>query len=348
MQRLFFLIFLTFILQNCEKKVQPQQNQEITISKNLYYGWKNGNLAVNSSGRESVIPKENLPAKRIVLLNSSLTGYLLALDATDKIAAMASPQFIFDENLREKIAMGKFQNLGSEQQLSAEKIIAARPDLVLTNYIPTQENLYTTLRQQGIVLLFLEEYKEQIPLQKAAYLKLFGEITGKKAEAEKLLTEINSNYQKWSALAKKNANPTPILANEMYGNIWYLPGGESMLANYLKDAGGNYILKNTAGTGAQNWTFEQVLSVGKNATIWVNAGNHPDLQSLLQSNPAYKILPVTVKGKIYSIGKSQRGEGNNFFEEGNVRVDKVLCDYIKIIHPQLVGQDSLYFFRELK
>lgn len=348
MQRVIFLIFLALTLQNCEKKTQSQQNQAITISRNLSYGWKGADLVVTSSGRESIIPKEHLPAKRIVLLNSSLTGYLLALNATDKIAAMASANFVYDDGLKQKIALGKIQNLGAEQQLSAEKIIAARPDLVLTNYIPTQENLYKTLRQQGITLLFLEEYKEQIPLQKAAYLKLFGEITGKKTDAEKLLAEINLNYQKWSALAKKNINPAPILANEMYGNIWYLPGGESMLANYLSDAGGNYILKNTAGTAAQNWTFEQVLSAGKNAAIWVNAGNHPNLQSLLQSNPAYKILPVTARGKIYSLGKSQRGEGNNFFEEGNVRVDKVLHDYIKIIHPELFKQDSLYFFRELK
>jgi iron complex transport system substrate-binding protein len=40
------------------------------------------------------------------------------------------------------------------------------------------------LKNNGIQVIFLDEYMEQQPLQKTAYIKLFGKLLGKEKEAE--------------------------------------------------------------------------------------------------------------------------------------------------------------------
>jgi iron complex transport system substrate-binding protein len=61
-----------------------------------------------------------------------------------------------------------------------EKIISLKPDAIFTNHIASFDNTYQLLKNNGIQVVFLDEYLEQKPLEKTAYIKLFGKLLEKK------------------------------------------------------------------------------------------------------------------------------------------------------------------------
>lgn len=348
MKSIFFsiLIFLSFL--SCEKKTVQEQNSEIKISEILAYSTHPQGVKIKSGTRTIFLDKSKIPLQKIVLLNSSLIGYLEELEALDRVIAVASPHFIYSTAVHQTIDKGQIQSIGNEQKIDIEKIISLQPDAVFTNYISTQENVYSVLKNNGIQVVFIDEYLEQNPLEKSAYLLLLGELIGKKDLAKKKYRIIEKNYQNLKQKAKTFNERPIVMTNEMYGSVWYMPGGKSFLARLISDAGGAYILSNDDQTGAVPMSFEQVMIQAKEANIWVNAGSYTARSEMLSVQPMYKMIPAFKNGTIYSLTRSQKGSANDFFEKGNVRADWVLRDYITVFHPQSFPVDSLTFLHKVQ
>ena len=349
MKPTFFSLFLLFLIFHCKKKeIEIPKNDFIKISERVSYKDSGENFELKSGKFNYNFKKSQLPFKRTIFLNASLVGYASELSLEHQIVGISSPEYIFSENILAKVKAGEIVDVGNEQKYDLEKIIALKPDAIFTNYIASFDNTYEVLKQNGITLIFLDEYLEQKPLEKSAYLLFFGKLFNKEKEASAIFKNIKNNYDKLENLAKNSSNQPTILANEMYGNQWFLPGGNSQLGNYLKAANGNYINKENSSEGATPLSFEEVFVKAENATIWVNAGNHHTKKELLMVNPNYAKMKVYQNGKIYAIIGKEKNKSNDFFESGVVRADLVLQDYIKILHPELLPNQKLIYLQELK
>jgi hypothetical protein len=76
------------------------------------------------------------------------------------------------------------------------------------------------LKNNGIQVVFLDEYLEQKPLEKTAYIQLFGKLLGKEKEAETKFDEVEKNYsdlKKLALTAKENQPFWRTKCMEMYG-----------------------------------------------------------------------------------------------------------------------------------
>lgn len=343
----FFFLFILILLSGCKKKQSEPNNYSLQISENLYFTETDTKLVIHSGKFKTEIKKSDLPLKKIVLLSSSLTGYIAELGGESRITAIASPEYIYSEKITGMLNSGKIQVVGNEQKYDLEKIIALKPDAVITNYIEIFENSYRILRENGIRIIFLDEYRESDPLIKSAYLKVFGKFFSQEKLADSVFAEVRKNYAIYKNAASKANNKPKIIANEMYGNQWFMPGGKTFAAKYFKDANADYFLKNNDETRSIPLSFEQVFSEGSNAEVWVNAGNHRNKKELLAANPNYARLEVFQRGRVYTIGKRQRAKANDYFESGAVRADLVLRDYVKIFHPELFPNDSLVYMQKI-
>lgn len=348
MKSTFFYFFILFGFLSCEKKPQTITDTEIKISERLFFSHKKEGINIQSGTMRHFIDNKRLPLENIILLNSSLIGYFEMLDALDQVKGVTSPQYIYSPSVHERIQKGTIQVIGNEQKIDIEKILSLQPDAVFSNYIATQENVYSVLKNNGIEVIFIDEYLEQNPLEKSAYIQLFGALLGKKELAIKQYNAIEKKYNTLREKVKKSQNAPLVMTNEMYGNIWYMPGGNSFLAKIISDAGGNYLLKDNSEVGSVSMSFEQVILDAKNAHVWVNAGAYSSKKELLAVHPQYQLIPVVKSGKVYSLMKAQKGSANNFFEQGNVRADLVLRDYITAFHPHIFPKDSLTFLQELE
>ena len=340
------LIFLTFFLISCEKKVEKQGKYEVEISERIKYSDDNQEFKFTSGKFEYRIPKSDLPFEKILILNASLVGYVSELGAEGKISGVSSPEYIFSSKILNRLVEGKIQNVGNEQKYDIEKIIELQPDAVFTNYVQTFENTYDLIRSAGIPVIFIDEYLEQDPLKKASIIRLFGHLLGLEKEAEDKFNLIKNKYTQLKDSVSLNEKPI-VLSNEMYGNQWFMAGGNTYVARYIQDAGGAYILKDNSDISAVPMTFEEVYVKAEKATIWVNAGNHSSKASLLNSNPNYGRLSVIKNGRIYGVNGRIKDKANDFFEQGVVRADLVLKDYITIFSDNKDGKKKLTFLKEL-
>ena len=337
-----------FVVLSCKKSDNQSIKSWEVISENVQYSEQNDKFLLKSRKFEYSFEKNELPFSKVVLLNNSLLGYFLELGQKEKIVGISGVQYVFSNEIQQLIEKNKIQNVGSDQKYDIEKILELKPDVIFTNYIETFENTYKILQDNGIKIIFLDEYLEETPLDKAAYLKLFGKLLGEEKRAEEIYAKIKNDYESIKQKAQKSPNKPKVLANEMYGNHWYVAGGKTFSANYLKDAGADYIFKENQDKKSVPISFEEVFVKSKNAEFWVNVGNYRTKKELLVMNAIYEKLDVYQKGKIFGMNKRRRGMANDIFESGAVRADLVLRDYVKIFHPEILPKDTLVYMQELK
>lgn len=344
----FLLVFLVFSAFQCTEKQNGPAGHWTVISKNVRFQTTETEFLLKSGKFSWRFQNDKLPLNRVVLLNASLVGYFTELNLQDRIIGVSSPEYIYSQKVMDRINKGQIQNVGNEQKYDVEKIISLKPDAIFTNYISTFENTYEILKNNGIQIIFLDEYLEQNPLEKTKYLLLFGHLFKKEKEAHKVYADIASTYAELQKTVRGAAAKPVVLANEMYGNQWYLPGGQSALATFLKDAHSEYINANSQHSRAEAYSFESVFVKAQKAEFWVNVGNHAAKRDLLQINPNYAKMNVFKKGKLYTVTGREKGKTNDYFESGVVRADLVLKDYIAIFHPELFPDYNLTFMKELK
>lgn len=348
MKRTFFAFLLFFLLLSCKKEAKFTVNDWQKISENVAFK-SEGNFVKLKSGKFNYnIPGSKLPFKKVILLNASLVGYFGELGLEDKIIGISSPEYVYSEKIHRLILEGKIENIGNEQKYDVEKILALKPDVIFTNYIGSFDNTYDLIRKNGIEITFLDEYLEQNPLEKSKYLLVFGRFLGKEKASILRFNEIQSSYDSLKIIAQKAKNRPVVLANEMYGNQWFLPGGKTNLATLIEDANAAYINAENVDSRAVPLSFEEVFAKSQNAEFWVNVGNHKSKKELLQINPNYVKMNVFNHGKLYTVSGKEKGSANDFFESGVVRADLVLKDYIKIFHPELLPNYNLTYLKALK
>ena len=348
MKPYFLSIFFMFFLFSCKKEIKTNSEKWEMISDQIQFQSFPDGFKLNSGKFKYTIPSFKLPYKKVILLNASLVGYFTELGLENEIIGISSPEYVYSEKIKQLIHQGKIQNVGNEQKYDLEKIIALKPDVIFTNYIASFENTYDLIKRNGIEIIFVDEYLEQNPLSKTKYLLLFGELFSKENKANLKVKDIEKKYNSLKILAKTAVSQPIVLANEMYGNQRFLPGGQSNLAHFISDANAIYINAANTDTKSIPMSFEEVFVKGHKAEYWVNVGNHAYKKELLQINPNYTKLPVYNNGKLYTINGKEGGKSNDYFESGVVRADLVLKDYIKIFHPELLPNYQLTYFKELK
>lgn len=344
----FLLIFVLLITLSCKKNDELNLLKWEKISERVQYQPYPDGFKLKTGKFTYNINSSDLPYKKVILLNASLVGYFTELGEENKIIGISSPEYIYSEKIHQLIKEGKIQNIGNEQKYDIEKIIALQPDVIFTNYIASFDNTYDLLRKNGIEIIFLDEYLEQNPLSKSKYLIVFGKLLGVQKESGAKFKEIENSYNSLKLIATKSTSQPTVLANEIYGNQWFLAGGKSNLAQFISDANANYINAENADSKSIPLSFEEVYTKSENAEYWINVGNHKSKKDLLQISPNYVKMKVYNSGKLYNVSGREKGSANDYFETGVVRADLVLKDYIKIFHPEIFPQDSLYFMKELK
>ena len=84
------------------------------------------------------------------------------------------------------------------------------------------------------------------------------------------------------------------------------------------------------------------------ADIWIASQSY-SLADLKQKDIRYIEFKPYKDGNIYEHDKRRtKAGGDDFWELGALRVDLLLKDYINILHPNVLDDQSLTFFRRLE
>jgi iron complex transport system substrate-binding protein len=151
-------------------------------------------------------------------------------------------------------------------------------------------------------------------------------------------------------LMVKNALVIPtVMAGDMYQDKWYLPKGNSWGSILLNNAGGDYLWKETTGSGSLSLSFETVLDKALNADIWITSGQYGTLAEMEKANSHYSKFKAFQNKEVYTFcNKKGANGGVLYYELAPNRPDMVLKDIVKTLHPELLVGYEPFFFEKLK
>ncbi|RVU91956.1 ABC transporter substrate-binding protein [Flavobacterium columnare] len=279
----------------------------------------------------------NVPIKSLVVTSTTNIPFLEILGAESKLIGFPHTDYISSHKTRQLIELGKIKNLGENEKINVEQLIDLSPNAFVTFEVTGNNPSLDIIKKTGIPVLIQADWMEQTPLGKAEWIKFFGALVGKEKEAKNYFELVKKNYLKTLEITKTTQQNPTVLYGKIYQDQWYVPKGNSWTSAYIQDAGGSYLWKNLEGTGSKPLSFEEVFEKGQNASIWITTEDVTDWIKLKKINTHYAQFNAYQNKKVFTFeGKKGKTGGTIFFELSPSQPDKVLKDYIKIIHPELL------------
>lgn len=315
--------------------------------KNYTYILKEKNGIIPDSLRQ--FTTINVPIKKIVVTSTTHIPSLEMLGVENTLIGFPNTNYISSKKIRKLIDAGKVRELGPNQSLNTEVLIDCAPDAIVGYGIDDTNPTLENLQKSGLKVILNGDWNEQSPLGKAEWIKFFGALYGLESKANLLFQRIEKEYNATLALAKKATTKPTVMSGAIYENHWFLPQGNSWGAVFIQQTSGDYLWKESKGTGSLSLPFEVVLEKAKNADFWIGPGQFTTLKEMLESNPHYIQFDAFKNKKVYSFStKKGKTGGVIYFELAPNRPDLVLKDMLKILHPELLPNYKLYFFEQLK
>jgi iron complex transport system substrate-binding protein len=291
-----------------------------------------------------------VPVKRIACLASVHVGYLNALGAASTLIAVDAADHVYDENIRKNVASGKIFAAGSGSQLNVERLLAAKPDLVVANAVGLSEyEALQRLSRAGIPVLITAEWMEDHPLARAEWVRLFGLLLGRERQADSLFRFIETSYLKQVESVRGRARKPTVLLGGPFRDEWFVSGGRSYMARFLEDAGADYLWKKDTTAGGVPLSFETVLTRARGADVWLYPGDFSNHWNTLadgaRQDARFASFSAFRHGDVYNNDARRLPDGaNDYWESGNVNPHRMLADLISIFYGT---EDSLYYHRRI-
>ena len=297
--------------------------------------------------QNELIIKEPWPG--VVVTSTTHLPYLELLGVTDALVGFPNTSYIYSPVIRERVASGLVTDLGPDGSMNLELLLSINPDLVIAFDMGQESASIDKVRESGIQVIYNADYLETSILGRAEWIKAFGKIFGREAEADSIFTAIVTHYDQLKAKTQDLTIRPSIFSGIMYGATWFLPGGNNWSARLFQDAGGDYLWRDDTSNGWLEISFESVYDKAGQADFWIGTATVNSLDQLQGQDERYASFNSFKEKTVFNYGKRiSPGGGYDYFESGYARPDLVLADLIAILHPDLMPDHQLYYFEQLQ
>ncbi len=286
------------------------------------------------------------PLQRAVVYSSVHCSLLLQIGALGSIAGICDLQYIKLPQIIDRCASGRITDVGNGMAPNVEMIIDLDADAILLSPFENSGG-YGRVEKIGIPIVECADYMEVSPLARAEWMRFYGLLFGHSEEADSLFATVEKNYLELKALVDTVDERPSLISDMKSASIWYVPGGKSTLGMLYKDAGADYLWADDNHSGSVALAPETVLDKGQSADVWVIKYNQPTDKTLseLESDYApYARFKSFRDGQVYGCNTGIVP----FYEDTPFRPDRLLKDYIKLFHPQLLPDYQLQYFKKLE
>ncbi|GHV29885.1 iron ABC transporter substrate-binding protein [Bacteroidia bacterium] len=372
----YFLLCFIFIFFSC-KKEQPNQINTVVRSNNtsdsIYFAkgfqiethdnytlvtvhnpWKPERelqrfvLVPKSVALPESLPEGILirtPLERTVSFGAVQCSFFAEFGALQTLVGVCEPDFINIPFVQNGVREGKIADVGQAANPSLEKIIFIEPEALFT--APIEEAGTGQISSLRIPSIECVDYMESSPLGRAEWIRFFALFFEKRALADSLFTVTVHNYKALQELTSHLEIRPTVFAETIYSGVWWLPGGNSYMAHFFRDAGADYLWKEDTHTGSLGLPFESVLEKAEKADFWLikyNTSNELTLNELVKNYPNYAFFDAYKKGSIYICNTGKV----TYYEELPVHPDYVLKDLVWIFHPESLSGYHPRFYQKIK
>ncbi len=301
------------------------------------------NKAIPKSHPDGTIVK--VPVQNVACLYCIHVGILEQLGKLANINAVAEPEFINIPAIQEGIQKKSIRSLGIASSIDIEQLMEAAPELVFA--APFEGMGYGNMGKCGIPIAEDASYMEGSPLGRAEWIKFIAAFMGEEEKGNQIFESIEKRYNSLKDLTKEASHPT-VFAEKRYGQVWYVPGGQSYMGQLFADAGLNYLWKETPETGSLALSPESVFEKAENSDFWVikdaDRDRNKTYQAFAAENDSYKYFKAWQKRKIIYTNTTYSG----YYEKGILQPDALLADLIHLVHPELLPDYQPIYFQMME
>ena len=366
-----FLLAVLFSACGGAKKSAPQQTEgdivafkyatQISVEKFDGYSvatiknpWKEGMvlhryvLVPSDQEIPNHIPSGTIvrtPLKRAVMFTTVHCAMLMEFGKQDCISGVADLKYIKIPWIQEQVAKGRISDVGDGMSPVIEKIIDEHPDALFLSPFENSGG-YGKLDEINIPIIECADYMESSPLARAEWLRFYGMLFGCEERADLLFQSVDNSYHQLKALAAKAKTNPSVLIDKVTGSVWYVPGGKSTMGQLIKDANARYAWAADEHSGSISLPFETVLERAGDADVWFfrYSGDHDiTYDELLSEHHGYNQFRAFKNQAAYGCDV----ERSLFYEESPFHPERLLGDFIQILHPELDTMASLRYFKKV-
>jgi len=367
-------IIVVFLAASCKyEKDQTRKHNENLYARdfsieshdnyktlNIYDPWQKAKGAffqyVISDSKENIPDSlknyKYIPVKpqKVIVFSTTHIGFISEINCSNTICGASGVKYIYNDSIRRRIDSGEIIDIGHAPNIDYEKIVEMQPNLVFVYGLGSSVmNIIKRLDEAGIPSVVIGEFLEKDPLAKMEWIKIFASIYNKEEYANTKFKEACDNYNYWkNKVSELNSKPK-VLIGLPWKDTWFLSGGQSFQASFIKDAGGDYLWKENESKDFIAADLESVFLKALEADVWINPGNAGSLDHIFGMDQRFSNIKAFKENMVYnSIKRINKNGGNDYWESGAVHPDLILMDLIKIFHPELLKEQDFVYYRKLK
>lgn len=292
------------------------------------------------------ITRVNVPLRRSLVYSNVHVSLLGELGAIDAVKGVCDGGYITDSVALHRLRAGDIRDCGDSRQPNMEAVMMLRPDAIMLAPYVQLANISKTSGLQ-IPVIEAADYLESSPLGRAEWIKFYGRLYGKGAQADSLFDIVRKEYNSLRDKTAKVKHKPTVLFDGVYNNGWNVPTSGSATGTLIKDAGGINPFASLNDAGSAQLAPEQVLYSASDADIWLVRYFRPDgpkpLAEWGAENKNYNRIKAFRNGNVFGSNTAVSG----VFDDCAFHPQWILADMIAILHPEIEGVrcHKQYYFR---
>jgi iron complex transport system substrate-binding protein len=285
-----------------------------------------------------------IPVATVFSESTSHLGFIDVLDLEGTVTGVSDGAWVVTPSIRERIDAGEVESFNTTMVIDTELVVAADPDVYITGGY--DDPAHEAIADAGVPVVANAEWLETTPEGWAEWVGLFAALTNTEAKANELYGAWVTDYDAAAALVAGATERPTVMTGGLYEGTWFANGGAGIAAEFIADAGGDYIYDDNEEPGSIELDIETVLTDAVDADVWVLASSFTTEDEAEAADPRNAEFAAWDEGGVW-INSIPSDASVNPYEQGPVMIDEYLLDYIKILHPELVRDHELVFFSQV-
>ncbi len=298
------------------------------------------------------LPTFEVPIRRFVSMSTSILPHLTEQNVLDRLVGVDTTLFTSNETVINLVKDGKVTEIGgggTGGEINFESLLSLEPDLVMAQEFYSGGTTLSQLSDAGIPAVLNSDYADTSPLGQAEWGKYVALFFNTEAKANATFDEVANKYATFAALAANVTTRPTVITASPYDGTWYMPAGDSTIAQLIKDSGGDFVFAGESGTSVP-LDFEVVLDRGSDAEYWVNVNQFWSTQAdMLADDARFASFRAVKENRLWNNNARMNANGgSDYFESGAAHPEVILADLIKIFHPELLPEHELEYYQPLE
>jgi iron complex transport system substrate-binding protein len=293
------------------------------------------------------VPVVEVPVQTFgISANIGLQQHLETLGIDDRLVCISSFRGVFANmpRIRRAVKEGRVKETdGTPEKL--ESLVAVHPQVLFSDFVGASSGVFFAQRV-GITGIPIGNRSEKTPLASAEWIKVIALFFHREREAAAIFDGIATRYE--DLLQRVHASPTKPAALPARGlGMWeerYLD------RRMIHDAGGELVPeRHNYHRYYETYPYELVLDRGYDADVWPYADpSWQRVQKMIDADARLAKFRAVRDGRVYAIGSPPSpGVMNDYYAATHAFPDRLLADLVAILHPEVLPEHTLRYFRLL-